>query len=66
MVPILSFKLLPNKNSDFDGVGTSLVRGTSFGGKILNKYCLLMFFPSRFAIPRKVKLSVQILMTLDN
>ena len=51
-MPVLSFKLLPNKNSD--GVGTSLVRGTSFGGKILDKYCLLMLPPSRFAVPRKV------------
>ena len=48
-----------------DGVGRSLVRGTSIGGKIFDKYCLLMLSPSRFAIPRKVKLSVQILMTLD-
>ena len=55
----LSFKLLPNRNSD--SVGTSLVKETSFGGKILDQYCLLMFCPSRFAIPRKVKLSVQIL-----
>ena len=35
MVPILSFKLLPNKKSD--GVGTPLVKGTSFDGKILLK-----------------------------
>ena len=61
---MLSFKLLPNRNSD--GVRTSLVRGTSFGIKIFDRYCLLMSSPSRFAIPRKVKLSVQILMTLDN
>ena len=61
---ILSFKLLPNRNSG--GAGTSLVRGDSFGGKIFDRYCLLMLSPSKFAIPRKVKLSVQILMTLDN
>ena len=64
MVPILSFKLLPNRNSD--GVGASSVRGTSFGGKISDKYYLLMLSPSGLIIPRKVKLSVQILMILDN
>ena len=32
MVPILSFTLLLNKNSDV--IGTSLVRFTSFSGKI--------------------------------
>ena len=63
IVPILSFKLLPHRNSD--GVETSLVRMTSIGGKIFDKYCLLMLSPTRFAIPRKVKLSIQILMTLD-
>ena len=56
--------LSPNRSSD--GVGTSLVRGTIFGGKLLDKYCFLMLSSSRFAIPRKVKISVQILMTLDN
>ena len=64
MVPILSFKLLPNRDSY--GVGTSLVRESSFGGKILGTSCLLMLFPSRFTLPRKVKHSVQILMTWDN
>ena len=64
MIPILSFKLLLNRNSD--GVETYLVRRTSFGGKILDKYCLLMLSPSRFVIPRKVKLSVHILVTLNN
>ena len=64
MKPILSFKLLPNKN--FDGIGTSLVRNRSFGGKILDKYCVLMLSPSIFTVPRKVGLSVQISMTLNN
>ena len=64
MVPMQSFKLLPNRNSA--GVGTSLVRGTSFNGKILDKYCLLMLSPAKFSIQRKVEFSVQILMTLDN
>ena len=64
MKPILSFKLLPNKN--FDGIGTYLVRNRRFGGKTLDKYCLLMLSPSVFTVPRKVGLSVQILMTLNN
>ena len=56
---ILSFELLPKKK--FNGIGASLV---SFGGKILDRYCLLMLCPSVFAVPRKVGLSVP--MTLDN
>ena len=51
-MPILLFKLLPNRNSD--GVGTSLVREASFGGKIFDRYCLLMLFPSKFAIPGRM------------
>ena len=34
MMPILSFTLLPNRN--YDGVGISSVKGTIFGGNILN------------------------------
>ena len=64
MVSILSFKLLPDRNSD--GVETSLVTGTNFGGKILDKYCLLMLSPSGVTIPRKVKLSEQVLIRLYN
>ena len=63
-MPILSFKLLTEITSD--DVGTSYLRESSFGGTLLDKYCLLMLSPSIFAIPRKVKLSMQILMTLDN
>ena len=59
MVPIPSFNILPNRNSD--GLETSLVRWPSFGVRILGKYSLF-----RFVILRKVKLSVQILMSLDN
>ena len=50
----------------YDGAGKSLARRSSFGCKILDKYCLLILSPSIFAIPKKVTLSVQILMTLDN
>ena len=64
MMPTLSFKLLPNIN--LASVGTSLVKWTSFGDKILDKSCILMFSPSRFAIPQKIKLSVKISMTLGN
>ena len=63
-LPILSFKLLPNRNSD--GVGTSLLKGVSFGGKSFDRYCLVILSSYKFVIPRKVKLSAQILMTLDN
>ena len=45
---------------------TSLVKGGNFDRKILDKLYLLMLSLSIFAILRKVKLSVQILMTLDN
>ena len=51
MVPILSFKLLPNRNSDV--VEISLVRVISFASKILDNCYLLMFSSSIFAIPRK-------------
>ena len=64
MLPILSLKLLPNRNSD--GVGTFLVRGSSFGGKTLDKHCLLILFHSIFSILRKVQFSMQMLMKLDN
>ena len=64
MVPTLSFKLLPNRNSDV--VGISLVRVSSFGSKILDKYYLVMFSYTIFAITWKVKNFMQILMTRNN
>ena len=64
MLPILSFKLLPNGNSD--GVGTSLVKERSFNCKMLDNHCVLMLSSTRFAFPKKVTFSVQVLMTLDN
>ena len=33
-----------------------LITTSSFGVKILDKYCLLMLSPSRFVVPRKVKI----------
>ena len=64
MLPILSFKLLPNGNSD--GGGTSLVKERSFNCKMLDNHCVLMLSSTRFAFPKKVTFSVQVLMTLDN
>ena len=43
MVPILSCRLLRNKDSD--GVGTPLVKGTSFDGKIFLKVLLSNIVP---------------------
>ena len=63
MKPILSFKLLLNRN--VNGVGISLVSGTLVM-KFLMGNVVLMLFPSIFAIPRKVGPLVQILMTLDS
>ena len=64
MLSILSFKLLPNGNSD--GVGTSLVKERSFNCKMLDNHCVLMLSSTRFAFPKKITFSVQVLMTLDN
>ena len=64
MLSILSFKLLSNGNSD--GVGTSLVKERSFNCKMLDNHCVLMLSPTRFAFPKKITFSVQVLMTLDN